>query len=176
MAQWEIARLEAEARLVREAKFVIPNPINSLSKDSLLALPPLNKQQPMVPPCLDILKASERSSWADINLNFNVGTLLSPNSVLMPPFPDNMNFITAAASASASVSPRLDNYAQKGNEVEGTIEMQEIMGSFSDQVDFGDQSFSLGIPNSRLMEFPDEFLLSDNCCVGGYLEDNKYWN
>ncbi|PPD97603.1 hypothetical protein GOBAR_DD05361 [Gossypium barbadense] len=50
MAQWESARLEAEARLVRDSKQVVPNPIHP--KNHLT----LNHSQ-LRPRCLDVLKA-----------------------------------------------------------------------------------------------------------------------
>nr|GMD29624.1 transcription factor MYB106-like [Ipomoea batatas] len=49
MAQWEIARLEAEARLVRHSKFISSNLISPHHKPP----PP----PPKVPPSLDVLKA-----------------------------------------------------------------------------------------------------------------------
>ncbi|XP_059445704.1 transcription factor MYB106-like [Corylus avellana] len=49
MAQWESARLEAEARLVRESQLVsYPVPAQLISK---------TPAQPLLPPCLDVLKA-----------------------------------------------------------------------------------------------------------------------
>ena len=49
MAQWESARLEAEARLVRESQLVsYPAPAQLISKAPA---------QPAIPPCLDVLKA-----------------------------------------------------------------------------------------------------------------------
>ncbi|KAL2344575.1 hypothetical protein Fmac_005860 [Flemingia macrophylla] len=68
MAQWESARLEAEARLVRESKLQVQNNNNlgSCSNNTQPARLVLNKittqQQPSLPPCLDILKAWQ-SSW-----------------------------------------------------------------------------------------------------------------
>ncbi|KAK7400900.1 hypothetical protein VNO78_12209 [Psophocarpus tetragonolobus] len=65
MAQWESARLEAEARLVRESKLQVQNSLGSCSNTQPARLV-LNKittqQQPSLPPCLDILKAWQ-SSW-----------------------------------------------------------------------------------------------------------------
>lgn len=67
MAQWESARLEAEARLVRESKLQVQNNLGSCSNTTQPARLVLNKittqQQPSLPPCLDILKAWQ-SSWS----------------------------------------------------------------------------------------------------------------
>ncbi|XP_058193471.1 transcription factor MYB16-like [Rhododendron vialii] len=69
MAQWEGARLEAEARLIREPKLQVPNPfqtqLDSLGSAELVyeatttgPLPPL----PLQPICLDVLTAW-KGSW-----------------------------------------------------------------------------------------------------------------
>ncbi|XP_020209399.1 transcription factor MYB106 [Cajanus cajan] len=66
MAQWESARLEAEARLVRESKLQVQNNLGSCSNATQPARLVLNKittHQPSLPPCLDILKAWQ-SSWS----------------------------------------------------------------------------------------------------------------
>ncbi|XP_027362792.1 transcription factor MYB16-like [Abrus precatorius] len=59
MAQWESARLEAEARLVRESKLILlqQNKPSSFTQTRLV----LNKitPQPSPPPCLDVLKACQ---------------------------------------------------------------------------------------------------------------------
>ncbi|KAJ1405809.1 SANT/Myb domain [Sesbania bispinosa] len=69
MAQWENARLEAEARLVREAKLQLQlqnqnNQLGSCSstQPARLVLNKITRQHPSLPPCLDILKAWQ-SSW-----------------------------------------------------------------------------------------------------------------
>ncbi|CAL0313648.1 unnamed protein product [Lupinus luteus] len=60
MAQWESARLEAEARLVRESKLQLGSCTNNTQPARLV----LNKitARPSLPPCLDVLKAWQ-SSW-----------------------------------------------------------------------------------------------------------------
>lgn len=84
MAQWENARLEAEARLVKESKMtIIPSSSSSsliTPRPRLLPPPPSLKQQPLtVPPCLDILKAWHKQ-WTT-TINSNLGALESPTSV-----------------------------------------------------------------------------------------------
>jgi myb proto-oncogene protein len=57
MAQWESARLEAQARLVRES-MLVSNPIQKhLSTPTLAQLINKNSARPALPPCLDVLKA-----------------------------------------------------------------------------------------------------------------------
>lgn len=59
MAQWESARLEAEARLVRESKLLVSNPTQQQIMISSAPAENINKTlaQPALPPCLDVLKA-----------------------------------------------------------------------------------------------------------------------
>ncbi|KAG2411253.1 hypothetical protein I3760_05G132000 [Carya illinoinensis] len=59
MAQWENARLEAEARLARESKLLVSNPIQQQVMISSAPAQNINKTltQPALPPCLDVLKA-----------------------------------------------------------------------------------------------------------------------
>ncbi|QCD89322.1 myb proto-oncogene protein [Vigna unguiculata] len=65
MAQWESARLEAEARLVRESRLQVQNNLGpgSNTQPARLVLNKITTQQPSLPPCLDILKAWQ-SSWS----------------------------------------------------------------------------------------------------------------
>ncbi|XVE85830.1 hypothetical protein DITRI_Ditri17bG0122700 [Diplodiscus trichospermus] len=81
MAQWESARLEAEARLVRESKLVNPpqNQLAGLSSSSApvtnIAVAPATRPQ-----CLDVLKA-----WQGLVtglFTFNSDNLQSPTSTL----------------------------------------------------------------------------------------------
>ncbi|KAK4430017.1 Transcription factor [Sesamum alatum] len=78
MAQWETARLEAEARLVRESKL--------LSKLQLLRKftappPPPPPPHPAAPPCLDVLKVW-RATAAPNCFFSSPGSLESPTSTL----------------------------------------------------------------------------------------------
>ncbi|XP_054823058.1 transcription factor MYB106-like [Prosopis cineraria] len=65
MAQWESARLEAEARLVRESKLQLGSCPSFPSSPQPAARLVLNKisARPSVPPCLDVLKAWQ-NSWS----------------------------------------------------------------------------------------------------------------
>ncbi|KAL4355270.1 hypothetical protein GQ457_06G000140 [Hibiscus cannabinus] len=85
MAQWESARLEAEARLVRDSKLILP-PQNHLAAPSSSARPQ----------CLDVLKA-----WQGL-FNFNVDSMQSPTSTLS--FMEN-------TTSSSSVGILNDNFA-----------------------------------------------------------------
>ena len=81
MAQWESARLEAEARLVRESKVIIPNPLPNRLGPTVSAKV-LSKSSVAPPPrCLDVLKV-----WQGVVFSmFSAGSsdsLESPTSTL----------------------------------------------------------------------------------------------
>ncbi|KAL5554118.1 hypothetical protein UlMin_041519 [Ulmus minor] len=86
MAQWESARLEAEARLVRESKLIT-------NKNPLLPPPPphhhfLNKSAAAAPPCLDVLKVWQGAwtkSTREINTMMAMDDLESATSMLNVP-------------------------------------------------------------------------------------------
>ena len=82
MAQWESARLEAEARLVRESKLVSNPPQNQLVGSSSSSAPLINSAVALGtrPQCLDVLKA-----WQGVVaglFTFNSDNLQSPTSTL----------------------------------------------------------------------------------------------
>ncbi|KAK4383096.1 Transcription factor [Sesamum angolense] len=80
MAQWETARLEAEARLVRESKLL--SKLHLLRKVSAPPPPPPPPQHPAAPPCLDVLKVW-RATAVSANCFFaSPGSLESPTSTL----------------------------------------------------------------------------------------------
>ncbi|KAK8486382.1 hypothetical protein V6N13_005193 [Hibiscus sabdariffa] len=93
MAQWENARLEAEARLVRDSKLILPN-----------APPAQNHLAPTTrPQCVVVLKA-----WQGVVsglFNFNVDSMQSPTSTLS--FMEN----TTLPTSSSSVGMLNDNFA-----------------------------------------------------------------
>ncbi|GMI99414.1 myb domain protein 106, NOECK [Hibiscus trionum] len=95
MAQWESARLEAEARLVRDSKVPILPPQNHLAAPSSSA--PTTKPQ-----CLDVLKA-----WQGVVsglFTFNVDSIQSLTSTLN--FMEN----TTLPMSSSSVGMLNDNF------------------------------------------------------------------
>ncbi|XP_020218979.1 transcription factor MYB20 isoform X2 [Cajanus cajan] len=93
MAQWESARLEAEARLVRESKLQEQTQTQTLTLITTPTRLILNKiipqqqqRQHSLPPCLDVLKAWQ-GSWSNDNDNNNNNNkyLSSLSSSLTPP-------------------------------------------------------------------------------------------
>ncbi|GMI99884.1 myb domain protein 16 [Hibiscus trionum] len=80
MAQWERARLEAEAKLVRETR-------RQLGSSSSSTPPPLKNQNAVVdhatkPPCLDVLKAWQRVVTGLFTFNTTDNSLQSPTSTV----------------------------------------------------------------------------------------------
>ncbi|KAJ7953846.1 MYB transcription factor [Quillaja saponaria] len=75
IAQWESARLEAEARLVRESKLLQCNSSNTLKL-------PKNRAQPSSLPCLDVLKAWQ--SLCNNNNNNMYGTMIAMDDLESP--------------------------------------------------------------------------------------------
>ncbi|KAL0003814.1 hypothetical protein SO802_011375 [Lithocarpus litseifolius] len=119
MAQWESARLEAEARLVRESKLVVvSNPIQSQTQTQTQTQL-INKNPP--PPCLDVLKAWQGVWSKSISPGmFPIGCddLESPTSTLsfadhtvtIPNVVFNENTVSAALDfAKISVTCEMDN-------------------------------------------------------------------
>ncbi|KAJ9554227.1 hypothetical protein OSB04_018272 [Centaurea solstitialis] len=73
MAQWEAARLEAEARLVQKPKYY-PNPPPYLTSTTTTTTQEVHKSPTMVPPpsylpCLDVLKVWQGTLWSNYSIN-----------------------------------------------------------------------------------------------------------
>lgn len=91
MAQWESARLEAEARLVKESKARHNEPTTNLSSSSSRCPAPsvhLINKMATKPPCLDILKAWQNVCFKMFESSINTNTITdleSPTSTLQPP-------------------------------------------------------------------------------------------
>lgn len=109
MAQWENARLEAEARLVRESMLVSSPIQQQLSTPALAQLINQNPARPALPPCLDVLKAWQgvwsKSMSAGI-FPIAVDDLESPTSTLN--FSENAPPIQTVAFNETTVTAVLD--------------------------------------------------------------------
>ncbi|XVF43152.1 hypothetical protein PTKIN_Ptkin02bG0017500 [Pterospermum kingtungense] len=94
MAQWESARLEAEARLVRESKQVVPNPAqtqarpkNNVTRPTSLMINTSSTATPGRSRCLDVLKAwqgvvSDMFAFSSQDLESPTSTLSFPDSTV----------------------------------------------------------------------------------------------
>ncbi|OMO71887.1 hypothetical protein COLO4_27994 [Corchorus olitorius] len=125
MAQWESARLEAEARLVKESKLVVP-PQNQqlLGRPSSVpsSAPPLaGVPTAPRPQCLDVLKA-----WQGVVtglFTFNTDNLQSPTSTLnfmentLPISSSNMGFNDNFVDNSMNIPCEGDGINVKSNQI-----------------------------------------------------------
>ncbi|KAL2226156.1 transcription factor MYB28-like isoform X2 [Sesamum indicum] len=102
MAQWETARLEAEARLVRESKLL--SKLHLLRKVTAPPPPPPPPQHPAAPPCLDVLKVWRATAVPENCFFGSPGSLESPTSTL--------NFSTPSTSGLTLTVPTVSSAAQ----------------------------------------------------------------
>ncbi|KAM3706767.1 hypothetical protein ACB098_03G175100 [Castanea mollissima] len=186
MAQWESARLEAEARLVRESKLVVvSNPVQSQTQTQIQTQL-INKNPP--PPCLDVLKAWQGLWSKSVSPGmFPIGCddLVSPTSTLS--FADhtvtipnvvfnestdmnNSSTTTTTTTTNTRASAWLigdafravnENYMQLSNTMEG---FTDIFGySFEE--------------HNTLMGGGGSLDNGDKSCGGNFEENDKnYWN
>ncbi|KAL4348525.1 hypothetical protein GQ457_17G015810 [Hibiscus cannabinus] len=194
MAQWERARLEAEARLVRESRQQL-----GLSSSSSLP-PPLNNKNVAFahltkPPCLDVLKAWQRVVTGLFTFNTADNNLQSPTSTLN--FTEEMLPVPYVG---------FNNDAFVGNSVYGncvvsTMGSIEILGSSPENAWWAGNAMELeGYPADALMvcnavdqhqqsssmEGSENFDAGTSYATGfgenfdayatGFGENNDYWN
>ncbi|GMJ05657.1 myb domain protein 16 [Hibiscus trionum] len=122
LAQWERARLEAEARLVRESR-------RQLGSSSLL--PPVNNKNVSLgvafahvtkPPCLDVLKAWQRVVAGLFTFNTADNNLQSPTSTF------NFTEKTLPVSYVGSNNEAFGGSSINGECVDSTMGSMEILG------------------------------------------------
>ncbi|KAK6133736.1 hypothetical protein DH2020_032447 [Rehmannia glutinosa] len=169
MAQWETARLEAEARLVRECKLLTK--LQLLHKT--VVSPPL---QPVGPPCLDVLKVWQATASQNGGFFGSAGSLESPTSTL--------NF-AGNSSRVPKVGPRgCSNDAVSGvGKVNGSM---EVKGKLDNSV--GQLVHDNNIAYPMDYNYNYNYNLQSSMEIEGYnnsispyhvgdFEDNKnYWN
>ncbi|KAG5521236.1 hypothetical protein RHGRI_033705 [Rhododendron griersonianum] len=159
MVQWEGARLEAEARLIRESKLQVSNPfqtqLDSLGSAQLVyeatttgPLPPL----PLQPLCLDVLTAS-RGSW-----------LKAPTYNDFAATSSSLDFLTS----SLDFSKKDDDFMATGNE-------NILLPNFMEAAGLGDMLFDNSNQLYPSITGRNSGIVTGTCC--GNLEENKnYWN
>lgn len=151
MAQWETARLEAEARLVRESKFL--SKLQLLHKINHPPPPP-----PPQPPCLDVLRV-----WQN-NLFASPGTLDSPTSTLNFSVPTGGECVMAGKVNGYMV----DSKGRFENSVQESCTLYPIGDDENVQVSMDHTLIS----SSDCYSNP-----TSGCYVGDQFEENKnYWN
>ncbi|XVE91528.1 hypothetical protein REPUB_Repub01dG0017400 [Reevesia pubescens] len=159
MAQWESARLEAEARLVRESKQAnVPNPIqpkNQLipTSSQLMINNNIAMARPGRPRCLDVLKAWQAVvagmfAFSSQDLGSPTSTLSFPNGTVQAPVfgltgntytvtDGEMGFDNSSAGWRSETAMELEcenslNSFEKSNQILGIEE--RIMDSYIDQL------------------------------------------
>ncbi|KAI8527390.1 hypothetical protein RHMOL_Rhmol12G0071300 [Rhododendron molle] len=202
MAQWEGARLEAEARLVRKSKLQVPNPFQTQLGSSGSTqfiyevtttgpLPPL----PLQPLCLDVLTAWQ-GSWlkAPKYNDFAACTSAATNNSL-DPLTSALNFSQKGEAMIMKAGADLEMPNDQKERME--IELLQLQG-LGNSTDHDDYSMATGNENILLPNFMEAAGLGDmlfdssnqmhpsitcknnrnvagTCC--GNLEENKnYWN
>ncbi|KAL7240797.1 hypothetical protein ACSBR2_006446 [Camellia fascicularis] len=185
MAQWEGARLEAEARLVRESKLQVTNPFQThLQRHHLLlnkAPPPPPPPPPPLPPpplCLDVLTAW-KGTWLKSPKDKAVsGGLESPTSTLN--FAENPFPIINTGSFSNNSLAVIDQLVNKSNnlpEIKERIESAAV--EFHDMVAYSNDDVyvaeTLKNANILIPNFMEGFtdLFHEN---SKYKENKTYWN
>lgn len=142
MAQWESARLQAEARLVREAK-LISNPYHYPHLAVTSPAPPPGYMPPR-PPCLDILKVWEWTNpGKDISSMVLSGFSPSDAENMLPAtaggFPDGASLFAGVDSVGKPYRDRNEARGIMGNS------MELYHANYVDQVFLGFPSFIDGL-------------------------------
>ncbi|KAL6566455.1 hypothetical protein OROGR_002070 [Orobanche gracilis] len=183
MAQWETARLEAEARLVREGKLL--SKLHLLRKITAPAPPPPPPPRPAAPPCLDVLKVWQATIYQNgFFVGGSKGCLESPTSTL--------NFCASSAAPAPTVGELRGSRHLENNVVRTDVYgvgkengcMQQVNGSAQLVCDH-DKSATL--PMDYLSINPtgpieiesinfDRYDNFDSAYIRDFEDDNNYWS
>ncbi|XP_052195004.1 transcription factor MYB16 [Diospyros lotus] len=192
MAQWESARLEAEARLVRQSKLLRSNSLpHKLTSPAPAPAVPASASPP---PCLDMLKA-----WSDSIAGLG-GDLESPTSTLSysdnaPPSTAFVEFVPSSGSCDGGVLEKEEqfptHFPEFKNGMEDTLSFPSGLQDWTvSAVDdrWTPEPFRSGgheithVNGGSFMEkFTDQLVSNSSGGRSGgdsdYYEDNKnYWN
>ncbi|XP_073149411.1 transcription factor MYB106-like [Henckelia pumila] len=152
MAQWETARLEAEARLVRESKRLSDLHLQLLRKAT--APPP--------PPCLDVLRV-----WLATTATAN-GSLESPTSTFT--FSTNSN---STVPLNGGTGPIIENNADVG--VKGKMGSSQVQ--FEDNYIKYPLDYNYNTSSATDVVSASYGINSVSVLVGDNIEDDRsYWN
>ncbi|KAH6822427.1 myb domain protein 106 [Perilla frutescens var. hirtella] len=170
MAQWESARLQAEARLVRESR-LISNPYNVVPHLLCAATAPPPPPPPLArPPCLDILKVWEWTNpGKDISSMILNGFSPSNGESNIGLFHENSPLVGIDYGENSDASAT----AEKPNQNEAC---RGIMGnSMPHNSTYVDEDSQLGFPSFVADGYTDLSVTSNNALGGcwGVLEENK---
>ncbi|KAL0408709.1 UNVERIFIED_CONTAM: Transcription factor [Sesamum radiatum] len=183
MAQWETARLEAEARLVRESKRM--SKLQLLHKITAPPPPPL-PPQPAVPRCLDVLKVWQATTNQNgffgstgclesptSTLNFSVNSSTAPTVGARGSCPLVENDVISMINSGACGVGQENSYTEVKGKMENSVQLlHDSNAAYTMEYDYNAMgSMDLASING------DEY---DNTTTSGYdgeFEENKnYWN
>ncbi|XP_073316201.1 transcription factor MYB106-like [Primulina huaijiensis] len=178
MAQWETARLEAEARLVRESKLLA-----TLHLHRATAQPP----QPPPPPCLDVLKVWQATAASNNFFNSAVKILESPTSTLnfsgnlttVPTAGPNgdmlmVNDVVSMSNSGACGLGKANSYMQINGKTGNSVHLHDNNITYS-----MDHNYNTGSLTDLVSVNFNPVCYEDNMVTAnfGELEDYKsYWN
>ncbi|PIN13295.1 Transcription factor, Myb superfamily [Handroanthus impetiginosus] len=179
MAQWETARLEAEARLARESKDskLLFN-LRFLNKVAVAPAPP----QPVAPPCLDVLKVWQ-ATVGPKRFFSSPGSLESPTSTLN----FSSNSVTVPTVGSVMANNVIMNSYGASDVMEKINSCEEVKGKMENSLQLHDDN-NLAYPvdhdydmmmGSMGLAAVNHHSEGDNMVGGvvGEFEDAKnYWN
>nr|GMD25768.1 transcription factor MYB16-like [Ipomoea batatas] len=179
MAQWETARLEAEARLVRPSNFIA----SSLISPHHFRLPTNHPPPPKIPPSLDVLKAWQET-WTKpprtrVSSNLDGGAFLSNAAPHQPPTTLNFsdqNLYFSDQNLCYMETPYVhESTLNIGNpKTTGDNIIPHAMDPLSELPTFI-HGFS-ELSQETLTGYLDDDNVVGNCGTADMEDNNRYWN
>ncbi|KAI3467317.1 hypothetical protein Pfo_023980 [Paulownia fortunei] len=177
MAQWETARLEAEARLARESK--LQSNLQLLRKVTAPRLPP--PPQLAAPPCLDVLKVWQATTVPNCFFG-SPGSLESPTSTLN--FSCNSLTVSTVSSIMADDVIPMNNYGACGvgkvinSYTEVKDRMENSLQLHDDNLAYPvDYSYDMaGSMDLASVDHNSEGYNMAGAIVGEFEDTKNYWN
>ncbi|KAI3452862.1 hypothetical protein Pfo_009525 [Paulownia fortunei] len=180
MAQWETARLEAEARLVRECKLL--SKLQLLQK--ITAPPPPPPPQQAAPPCLDVLKVWQATTTHNgflgspgslesptSTLNFSVNSFTAPTVGARGRSLMETDVIYMNTSGECGVG-KVNSYMQVKGKTDNSIELLHDKNTAYPM----DYDYNLQGPIDLVSINCDGYNNSSNAYVGDFEDNKNYWN
>lgn len=177
MAQWETARLEAEARLARESKLL--SNIQLLHK--VTAPPPPPPRHLAAPPCLDVLKvwqattipncffsssASLESPTSTLNFSCNNLTVPTVSSI-------NVNDVISTNNYVACGVGQVDSYTEVKGKMENSLQLHDDNLVYPMGYDDCDMTGSMDLASFN--HDSDGYNMVDPI-IGEFEDSKNYWN
>nr|GMD27501.1 transcription factor MYB16-like [Ipomoea batatas] len=170
MAQWETARLEAEARLVRHSKFISSSLISP--HRFLLHKPP--PPPPKVPPSLDVLKAWQETWTKPPRTRVSSDGAFVSNATLHQS-PTTLNFSDQILKFSdQNLCSTETQYVQESTSNIGNIIPHVAMDPLSELPTFIHELTELS--PETLTGYLDDDNVVGNCGTADVEDNSRYWN